>query len=101
MSDKPFSTPNDLQLSPAERQGKSPLASKKFTAMLLSEITLKVLIGGGIWIFSSDDNLSLFECLTLMTLVATSGFVVVGYVLGQAYVDRYADLGFFDVLKKT
>ena len=42
----------------------------------------------------------MLECVVVTSIIVTNGFLEVGYLLGQSYVDRYVDLGFFDVLKK-
>ena len=71
---------------------KSHLESKKFVAWLISELTWKVLIvvvlvlhkeglvnagvGAGVWWF-------------LMSIVITAGFIGIGFILGQAALDKY------------
>ncbi len=84
---------------PIERKGKGALSSKKFKAYILAELTWKALAVLCIYYFAKDSELSMLECVVVTSIIVTNGFLEVGYLLGQSYVDRYADLGFFDMLK--
>lgn len=65
---------------------KSHLQSKKFVAYLTAEIGYFILMG--IMLYQQDVR-TIGENIAFMVLVVTSGFLVVGYCLGQSYVDRY------------
>lgn len=65
---------------------KSPLQSKKFWAYLVSEVGFFILMG--MFILRADLN-TIGANLAFQILSVTAGFVAVGYILGQSYVDRY------------
>jgi len=65
---------------------KGALASKKFVAFLVSQIGFFILLGAIIWQHSVNE---LGGNVAFMVLTVTSGFIAVGYILGQAYLDRY------------
>jgi hypothetical protein len=62
------------------------LHSKKLTAYFVAELTWKVLIGIALWL---DPSEGMMPRWALITMVVTAGFLEVGYILGQAYVDRF------------
>ena len=66
---------------------KLPLKSKKFLAYMISELGWKICIFSTLWVYGSEID---FYALTLlMCLVITSAFIQVGYILGQAALDKY------------
>jgi len=65
---------------------KGALGSKKFVAFLVSEIGFFLLLGALIW---EQDVNELGGNVAFMTLAVTAGFVATGYILGQAYVDKF------------
>lgn len=67
---------------PATRE--SPLQSKKFIAYLLADLGWKVLL----WKMMLADTSE----VTLLTTILVSGFIQVGYVLGQAGLDGFTHL---------
>lgn len=69
----------------------STLKSKKFIAYLIAEIGWKVLIFN--IIYKIGDTLSHQYLVLLLTLVVVSAFIQVGYILGQAALDKYVYLG--------
>lgn len=69
----------------------SPTKSRKFLAYLLAEAGWKLLIAGGLASAERHD-LSAGAWTLLWTMTATAGLLEVGYILGQAYVDRYVGL---------
>lgn len=76
----------------AEPGSERPLQSKKFIAFLTSDLTLKglaVLILAWAW---NLDEVSNRVFLLLLTIIVVSGFLAVGYILGQAGLDRYVRL---------
>lgn len=60
--------------------------SKKFFAFLMAEFGFFTLLGAMIWLQEMDK---LGENLAFMVLAVTAGFLAVGYILGQAYIDKY------------
>ena len=66
---------------------KIPLQSKKFLAYLISELGWKLIL-----IFMLYDLRGKFDhysFVTIITLIIVSGFIQVGYILGQAALDKY------------
>ena len=68
----------------------STLKSKKFIAYLLAELGWKAVIFTVV--LSLSDTLSHQHLVLLLTLVIVSGFIQVGYILGQAALDKYVYL---------
>ena len=66
---------------------KSVMRSKKFVAYLVAEIGWKILIACVLLQYSG--SIEHYSFTRLMTIVITSGFIQVGYILGQAALDRY------------
>jgi len=67
-----------------------PLQSKKFLAYLIAEAGWKLCILFLLWIYRAKID---FHALTLLvTLVIVSGFLQIGYILGQAALDRYVQV---------
>lgn len=72
---------------------KGALGSKKFLAWLISEVLYKVLtnaIIGGIFYFQKE--LTLMWTVVILSLVFSNGFITVGFILGQAVLDKYVRL---------
>lgn len=69
---------------------KLPLQSKKFLAFLLVVAGWKLM---AFWILSIySAELGHYGFLLLVTLIIVEGFFAVGYVLGQAALDKYAHM---------
>lgn len=74
---------------------RSPLASKKFIAYLISEITWKVIIaltlflGKDVMLAREDLNGASFLWWFLFGIVLVAGFIEAGYIGGQAWLDKY------------
>jgi len=66
------------------------LKSKKFVAYLIAELGWKLLIAFILWQYSA--KIEHYSFVLLMTIVITSGFIQVGYILGQAALDKYSML---------
>ena len=66
----------------------SHLKSKKFIAYLLSELGWKIIIG--YILYQYQAKIEHYSFMLLLGIVITSGFIQVGYILGQAALDRYA-----------
>lgn len=64
---------------------KPPMASKKFLAYFASDLSWTILLAYGI--YHRDD--ALFTTSVLFTMILIKGFVTVGFLLGQSYVDRF------------
>lgn len=63
--------------------------SKKFFAFLVCEIGFFALMGAMIYEQEMDK---IGENLAFMVLAVTSGFGMVGFCLGQSYIDRYVQV---------
>lgn len=60
---------------------KAPLQSKKFLAYLLSNVGSKALL---FWMVSKQES-----DVVIMSTVTAAAFIDVGYILGQAALDKY------------
>ena len=60
---------------------KAPLQSKKFLAYLLSNVGSKALL---FWMVSKQES-----DVVIMATVTAAAFIDVGYILGQAALDKY------------
>ena len=67
---------------------KLPLKSKKFIAYLIAEFGWKILIG--LVLFQYSGKIEHYSFMLLMAIVVTSGFIQIGYILGQAALDKYS-----------
>ena len=85
------------QLTKPASQDKSPMQSKKFVAYLLSEIGWKGLMFYIIHTHPGDIKHPLL--VLLLTVVITSGVIQIGYILGQAALDKYITAA-VDILDK-
>tara|TARA_Y100000114_G_C11684204_1_gene290171 strand:+ start:203 stop:469 length:267 start_codon:yes stop_codon:yes gene_type:complete len=66
---------------------KIPLKSKKFIAYLISDFGWKIII---LYMLTHlKSKLSPEELTLLLTIVITSGIIQIGYILGQAALDKY------------
>jgi hypothetical protein len=69
---------------------KLPLQSKKFLALLITLAGWKLL---EFWVlFEFGKELTHYGFLLMTTLIVVEGFLAVGYILGQAAIDKYTDL---------
>lgn len=66
---------------------KTPLKSKKFLAYLIADAGWKAIILYTLMHLKS--KLSPSELTFLLTVVITSGIIQIGYILGQAALDKY------------
>jgi len=66
---------------------KRPLQSKKFIAYLIADLGWKITFL--VILFHSKSKLDYYTFSLLVTLVIVSGFIQVGYILGQAALDKY------------
>jgi hypothetical protein len=66
---------------------KTPLKSKKFLAYLIADAGWKAIIL--YMLMHLKSKLSPSELTFLLTVVITSGIIQIGYILGQAALDKY------------
>lgn len=65
---------------------KTPLKSKKFLAYLLAELSSKILM---IYLITHIKDIDLYEMTILLAMIVSSTTLTVGYILGQAALDKY------------
>lgn len=66
---------------------KLPLRSKKFLAYIIADIGWKILMFYVVWEYQTQIDHYAF--MVLVTMIVTSGFIQIGYILGQAALDKY------------
>jgi len=66
---------------------KSPMKSKKFLAYLIADLGWKGVIL--YMLMHLQSKLDPEELTFLLTVVITSGIIQIGYILGQAALDKY------------
>lgn len=66
---------------------KTPMKSKKFIAYMTSELGWKAILF--YLLYHLQGKLDHYSLVMLMTVVITSGFIQIGYILGQAALDKY------------
>ena len=64
----------------------SPMQSKKFLAYIIAELTTKFLMG---YLITHIGTLDFYETTLLLGMVVSSSGLTIGYVLGQASLDKY------------
>tara|TARA_B000000557_G_C20563882_1_gene354325 strand:+ start:254 stop:550 length:297 start_codon:yes stop_codon:yes gene_type:complete len=69
---------------------KLPLKSKKFLAYLIADFGWKILIGYTIYKEEAKSEIGYTTFLILLSMIITAGFIQIGYILGQAMLDKYA-----------
>lgn len=67
---------------------KKPMQSKKFAAFLISNVGWMVFLF--YFVSTHEKSMDHYVFMVLMTSIITNGFLQLGYVLGQAAVDKYA-----------
>ena len=76
---------------------KTPIKSKKFIAYMISEFGWKAILF--YLLYHLQGKLDHYSLVILMTIVITSGFIQIGYILGQAALDKYVNAA-VDILDK-
>ena len=66
---------------------KTPTKSKKFIAYAIAEFGWKAVIF--YLLFHLQGKMDSYSLAMLMTVVIVSGFIQIGYILGQAALDKY------------
>ena len=74
----------------SEKKKLSPLQSKKFMAYLIAEAGWKIILGFLLYTYGS--GIEHYSFMVMMTLIIVSGFIQVGYILGQTALDKYVYL---------
>ncbi len=68
---------------------KMPMKSKKFIAYMVAEIGWKAILF--YFLYHLQGKLDHYTLVMLMTVIITSGFIQIGYILGQAALDKYVN----------
>ena len=66
---------------------KLPLKSKKFLAYLIADLGWKIAIF--YFLYQLKGKIDHYSFGVMLTLIIVSGFIQVGYILGQAALDKY------------
>ena len=66
---------------------KKPLQSKKFIAYLIADIGWKLVLM--YVLFQTKVKIDYYSFIIILTLLVLSAFIQVGYILGQAALDKY------------
>ena len=66
---------------------KKPLQSKKFVAYLIADLGWKLSLF--YVLYQSKSKFDYYSFSVVITLLIVSGFIQVGYILGQAALDKY------------
>ena len=66
-----------------------PLKSKKFIAYLLAELGWQLIIL--FLLYQIQGKIDHYTLVLLVTTVIVSGFIQIGYILGQAALDKYVN----------
>lgn len=74
----------------AKKKDLSPLQSKKFMAYLIAEFGWKIALFTLLYIYG--DKIEHYSFMVMMTLIIVSGFIQVGYILGQTALDKYTHM---------
>ena len=69
-----------------DKKALSPMQSKKFLAYIIAELTTKFLMG---YLITHIGTLDFYETTLLLGMVVSSSGLTIGYVLGQASLDKY------------
>lgn len=69
---------------------KKPLQSKKFIAYLIADLGWKLTLF--YILYQSKSKFDHYSFSIIITLLIVSGFIQVGYILGQAALDKYTNL---------
>jgi hypothetical protein len=67
-----------------------PLSSKKFIAYMVAEITWKLLLFAMLLVFRDQITLAgVAAWWVMLTIVIVAGFLEIGFIGGQVWLDRY------------
>jgi glucan phosphoethanolaminetransferase (alkaline phosphatase superfamily) len=93
------SSSNSSDLFPpptADNHEKPAMRSKKFAAFALTELGFFIIMS--LMVLRQGLN-QVSQNLAFMVIAVTAGFLAVGYILGQAYTDRYVRVAFISMGK--
>ena len=77
---------------------KTPTKSKKFIAYLIADLGWKTVLL--YLLFQTKTNYNYYSFTLILTLIIITGFIQVGYILGQASLDKYIHMVEKDKCKK-
>lgn len=63
------------------------MRSKKFLAYLIADLGWKILMF--YVVYEYQTKIDHYAFMVLVTMIVTSGFIQIGYILGQAALDKY------------
>jgi hypothetical protein len=69
---------------------KLPLKSKKFLAYLIADLGWKFILM--YFMYKHQSKIDTYVFGIMLSLIIVSGFIQVGYILGQAALDRYVQI---------
>ena len=69
---------------------KLPLKSKKFLAYLIADLGWKFILI--YFMYNHQSKIDTYVFGIMLSLIIVSGFIQVGYILGQAALDRYVQI---------
>lgn len=73
-----------------ERKDETGFRSRKFVAYLVAEVTWKAL--AALVLFWGKDSIEEQVWAIMLVIILVAGFVEVGYIIGQASLDKYIRL---------
>jgi len=77
-------------MSTQHREKSLPLESKKFLAFLIGELSWKAVLIVALVVFHKDfKDVGAWAWWFMISVVVTAGFAEIGYIGGQAWLDRY------------
>lgn len=72
------------------KENQMPLQSKKFVAFIIAEISWKIVLVAALYVFRKElSTVGMGAWWFMLSIVVTAGFVEIGYIGGQAWLDRY------------
>jgi 2-keto-3-deoxy-galactonokinase len=69
-----------------QKDGITPIQSKKFLAYIVAELTTKGLMG---WLITHIGTLDFYELCLLLGMLVSSSALTIGYILGTASLEKY------------
>tara|TARA_B100000927_G_scaffold139503_2_gene112612 strand:- start:3943 stop:4257 length:315 start_codon:yes stop_codon:yes gene_type:complete len=78
---------------------KLPLKSKKFLAYLIADFGWKILMFYVIWEYQT--KIEHYAFMVIVSMVVTSGFIQIGYILGQTALDKYTHIAVSAIEKEA
>lgn len=69
-----------------QKDGITPMQSKKFLAYIIAELTTKGLMA---WLVTHIGTLDLYELCLLLGMLVSSSALTIGYILGVSSLEKY------------